>query len=99
MEKILTTLGVRRHVELQLVFTRLLAAGDWSHVDVAKYLVSVRSSLSNAEMDKLRKTAWLPKEGESKVLDNGISEDGSSKKAKVRYIAGNLFEVCLQAFL
>ncbi|KAM0748229.1 hypothetical protein T439DRAFT_328208 [Meredithblackwellia eburnea MCA 4105] len=92
MEKVLTALGVRRHVELQLVFTRLLGQGDWSHVELARYLVSVRDTLSNAELDRLRQTQWLPKEGEAKVHQPPGS-DGAPKKPKtVRYQAKQLFE-------
>lgn len=35
MEKMLVALGVRRHVELQLVFSRLLGAGGWGIVERA----------------------------------------------------------------
>lgn len=63
MEKLLTALGVRRHVELQLVFNRLLHAGGWTVFDLVKYLVSVRDELSATEMDKLRNTPAFPVEG------------------------------------
>jgi hypothetical protein len=56
MEKLLVALGVRRHVELQLVFNRLLGAGGWSVVDLVKYLVSVRENLTADEMEKLKQT-------------------------------------------
>lgn len=46
LEKVLATLGVRKHVELQLVFDRLVAAGDWSHVELLTYLATNKDSLS-----------------------------------------------------
>ncbi|GAA6001650.1 hypothetical protein JCM10207_002248 [Rhodosporidiobolus poonsookiae] len=92
MEKLLLALGVRKHVELQLVFTRLLGAGDWSHIHVLKYLVSVRDTLSSAERDRLRKTAFLPREGEAKV-EQPPGPDGERPRPKtVRYRAGELYE-------
>lgn len=62
MERLFKVLGVRTHVDLALVFTRLLGGGQWSQEEVAKYLVSVQSSLSAEEMDRLKKTSWLTKE-------------------------------------
>lgn len=63
MEKMLEALGVRRHVEIQLIFDRLLAAGDWSHVDLVVYLAKQRAHLSAAEMERLRHTPIFPAEG------------------------------------
>ncbi|GAA5934189.1 hypothetical protein JCM3775_006930 [Rhodotorula graminis] len=92
MDKLLLALGVRRHVELQLVFTRLLGAGDWSHVQLVKYLVTVQETLSPAEKDRLRQTRWLPREGEAKV-EQPAGADGVVPKPKtVRYRAADLYE-------
>ncbi|GAA5919060.1 hypothetical protein JCM1841_003725 [Sporobolomyces salmonicolor] len=92
MEKLLLALGVRRHVELQLVFTRLLGAGDWSHIQLVRYLVSVKDTLSATELDRLRKTSWLPKEGEAKV-ESPAGADGVKPKSKtIRHMAGDLYE-------
>ncbi|KWU45472.1 hypothetical protein RHOSPDRAFT_28836 [Rhodotorula sp. JG-1b] len=91
-ERVLLALGVRRHVELQLIFTRLLGAGDWSHVQLLRYLVSVKDTLTAAERDRLRKTSWLPREGEAKV-EQPAGTDGVVPKAKtVRYRASELYE-------
>ncbi|BGP12853.1 hypothetical protein JCM10213_005226 [Rhodosporidiobolus nylandii] len=96
IERLLLALGVRKHVELQLVFTRLLGAGDWSHVQLIKYLVSVRDTLTPAERDRLRKTTFLPKEGEPKV-EQPPGPDGVRPKAKtVRYRAGELYEPTME---
>ena len=40
----------------------MFSKGDWSYVDLIKYLVSVKETLSAAEMDRLRQTAWLPQQ-------------------------------------
>lgn len=79
--------------QLQLVFTRLLGAGDWSHVQLVKYLISVRDTLSANETDRLRKTTWLPREGEGKV-EGAAGPNGEKGKPKtIRYRASDLYEV------
>lgn len=94
LETLLLALGVRKHVELQLVFTRLLGAEGTtsSHVDVLRYLCSVRDALSATELERLRRTAWLPKEGEPKV-EVPPGPDGTPRRPKTaRYPADQLFE-------
>ncbi|KAI8335578.1 hypothetical protein BC941DRAFT_430703 [Chlamydoabsidia padenii] len=63
-DQLLTTLGVRKHVDLQLVFDRLISDGSWSHVELVKYLTSVQSTLSSIETRRLQETAIFTKEGE-----------------------------------
>ncbi|GAA5977366.1 hypothetical protein JCM5350_002442 [Sporobolomyces pararoseus] len=92
IEKLFLSLGVRKHVELQLVFTRLLGAGDWNHVQLVKYLVSVRDTLSGTELDRLRKTSWLPREGEGKVEGTEGPNGEKSRPRTIRYRAGELYE-------
>ncbi|WVQ99431.1 hypothetical protein IAU59_006566 [Kwoniella sp. CBS 9459] len=62
MEKMLLAIGVRKTVDLQLVFSRLVGGGSWTCQDLMKYLVSVRDSLSEEEMKRLRHTAAFPLE-------------------------------------
>lgn len=57
LEKVLTSLGVRKHVDLQLVFTRMIKTGDWTVPQLVKYLTSVRDTLSQEEMKRLQHTA------------------------------------------
>lgn len=63
MEKMLEALGVRRHVDIQLIFDRLLAAGDWSHIDLIAYLAKQSSHLTKSEMHRLIHTPIFPAEG------------------------------------
>lgn len=56
LEKVLTSLGVRKHVDLQLVFTRMIKTGDWTVPQLVKYLTSVRDTLSQEEMKRLQET-------------------------------------------
>ncbi|WVQ80757.1 hypothetical protein IAT38_002862 [Cryptococcus sp. DSM 104549] len=60
MEKMLLAIGVRRTVNLQLVFSRLVGGGEWSCHDLMRYLVSVRDTLSEEELKRLRQTAAFP---------------------------------------
>ncbi|PLW32719.1 hypothetical protein PCANC_19560 [Puccinia coronata f. sp. avenae] len=92
MATILSHLGVRKHVELQMVFSRLLGSGEWNHADLVKYLVSVKDILTDTEVDRLRQTNWLPKEGEPKVI-LPPGPDGKARKTKTnRYSANQLYE-------
>lgn len=69
-EKFLATLGVRKTVELTVVFDRLMAKsatpaseeGKWSHVDLIKYLVSVREDIPQEDLKRLRQTPICPAE-------------------------------------
>lgn len=70
-DSFLSTLGVRKTVELNLVFERLLnphktdgVTSAWSHVDLIKYLVSVRADVPPNDIKKLQKTAICTAEGE-----------------------------------
>jgi hypothetical protein len=70
-------------VQLSLVFARMLAGGAWSHVDLTRYLVSVKDMLTEVELDRLKETRWLPREGEEP------SERGGKTRV-VRYVLGLL---------
>nr|POF17647.1 hypothetical protein CFP56_13061 [Quercus suber] len=63
-EKFLAALGVRKTVELNVVFDRLMAKSitpttdetKWSHVELIKYLVSVKDDIPKDELQRLRNT-------------------------------------------
>jgi hypothetical protein len=64
-EKFLGTLGVRKTIELTVVFDRLMAKsmsgkpaeeGKWSHVELVKYLVSVKDDIPDEDIKRLRMT-------------------------------------------
>jgi len=63
-EKFLSALGVRKTIELSVVFDRLMAKsanteseeGKWSHVDLIKYLVSVKDDIPPEDVKRLRQT-------------------------------------------
>ncbi|TGZ83805.1 hypothetical protein EX30DRAFT_338412 [Ascodesmis nigricans] len=58
-EKVLTALGVRKTIELRLVFERLMTAegAKWSHVDLVKYLTSVQEDIPSEDIRKLQHAA------------------------------------------
>ena len=86
VEKVLAALGVRRHVELQMIFDRLVAAGDWDVTQLVSYLATNKDSLSMLERDRLTKTAMFPKAGE-------VGPPGKDGKPRVlRYRASQLYE-------
>ncbi|KAK4104849.1 hypothetical protein N658DRAFT_564588 [Parathielavia hyrcaniae] len=70
-EKFLLALGVRKTVDLETIFSRLLnpspAAGEaahakWSHMELMKYLASVKDDIPLADMKKLRESPLCPAE-------------------------------------
>jgi hypothetical protein len=60
IRNMLDALGVRSVVDLQLIFTRLIGKSVWGVHDLARYLSSVRKSLSTHEFNRLKKTAAFP---------------------------------------
>ncbi|KAI5995735.1 hypothetical protein EDC04DRAFT_2910213 [Pisolithus marmoratus] len=63
MEKMLLFIGVRKHVDLQLVFDRMIKTGDWTIPDLIGYLVSVKDDLSAEEISRLSATSAFTEEG------------------------------------
>ncbi|KAK3110026.1 hypothetical protein LTR53_016121, partial [Teratosphaeriaceae sp. CCFEE 6253] len=78
-EKFLGALGVRKTVELGVVFDRLMAksaaagavgaaaaeegeGGRWSHVELIRYLVSVKDDIPAEDLKRLRETPICPAE-------------------------------------
>ncbi|KAG4097577.1 hypothetical protein H8356DRAFT_993004 [Neocallimastix lanati (nom. inval.)] len=57
----LKQLGVREHVDLQMIFDRLNTL-NWDHIQLIKYLTTVSEKLSNDEWNKLRTAAIFPSE-------------------------------------
>lgn len=68
-EKVLVTLGVRKTIELNVVFDRLMSnskdtdgksSAKWSFADLIKYLVSVKADIPASDMTRLREAAICP---------------------------------------
>ncbi|KAJ6607773.1 hypothetical protein B0H10DRAFT_2070382 [Mycena sp. CBHHK59/15] len=62
LEKVLQALGVRKHVDLQVVFNRMIKTNEWSIFELTKHLVDVKSSLTAAEWTRLKMTSAFSKE-------------------------------------
>ncbi|KAI0872872.1 hypothetical protein GGS24DRAFT_415383 [Hypoxylon argillaceum] len=69
-EKFLSALGVRKTVDLETIFKRLLSPSEkdgsgqakWSHVELIKYLASVRMDIPPDDLLKLRESSICPAE-------------------------------------
>ncbi|KAG2126877.1 uncharacterized protein EDB93DRAFT_1257371 [Suillus bovinus] len=81
VEKLLSFVGVRKHVDLQVVFDRMVKTGDWTISDLITHLVTIQSTLTPDEITKLQMTSAFSREGENAL---------SGKKS--RYRASDLYE-------
>ncbi|THH10019.1 hypothetical protein EW146_g8508 [Bondarzewia mesenterica] len=86
LEKVLQVLGVRRHVDLQIVFDRMIKTGDWTIIDLVKYLTTVQATLTYLERDRLRHTNAFTKE------ENQVTGKSRSPAKVLRYKASDLYE-------
>ncbi|OJJ43802.1 hypothetical protein ASPZODRAFT_73782 [Penicilliopsis zonata CBS 506.65] len=80
-EKFLAALGVRKTVELGVIFERLLDPSEsantavdnqkrWSHVDLVKYLTSVREDIPQKDIERLKNTSICMAEVQGDSTDN-----------------------------
>ena len=90
-EKLLKALGVRKTVELSVIFERLMKGPDadaqgrsrgWSHIELIKYLVSVWSDIPQQDIALLKKTAICPAQ----------KGEDPTKPTVQRFKMGELFE-------
>ncbi|KAG8840644.1 hypothetical protein FRB91_005846, partial [Serendipita sp. 411] len=105
-ETLLEALGVRKHVDLQVVFNRMIKTGDWTIPQLVKYLAGVRDTLTKEEVERLRQTTAFTKEESSLEQKGGpdttdsksvVSAAGTSTSAapvprRLRYKIGVLYE-------
>lgn len=79
-DKCLAALGVRKTVDLKLVFERLMSGSQaggtvkWSHVDLIRYLTSVRDDIPKEDITKLKNTAICKAEAVSGARLYKVSE-------------------------
>ena len=88
-DKVLSALGVRKTIELGVVFDRLLspdkksvetesgAQTKWSHMDLIHYLASVREDIPRQDIQRLQNTPICPR------LIEGLEEPDPARKFKV----------------
>ena len=79
-------IGIREHVELQLVFDRLMDL-NWKHTQLIKYLSSVKDKLTPMEFNRLKATPMFPKEianADGKTRDRFHAKDLYAPTEKFR---------------
>ena len=81
-EKVLAAFGVRKTIELGLIFDRLMAPPEytedasaakasWSHVDLIRYLATVRNDIPANDVKRLKSTPiCLAEESDIKAVNN-----------------------------
>ena len=92
-DKFLAAIGVRKTVDLDTIFTRLLNPspesgaggangqhGRWSHMELIKYLASVKDDIPAADMKKLKESRICPAEAGPKGME---PTKGTTKLFKV----------------
>ena len=90
-EKVLVAIGVRKTVDLDTIFERLLAAGSDNkqqggrHMELIKYLASVRDEIPAEDLKRLKGTPICPAEAGPKGVE-------SSKGTSQLYKVSELFE-------
>ncbi|CAG8556115.1 15690_t:CDS:2, partial [Racocetra persica] len=81
-EDFFVQMGVHKHVELQLVFSRMVNNNNSDHMNLINYFASISKSLNSNDIEKLRTTAiWIEE-----------NVDLNKTKAHVRrYLAKELY--------
>ncbi|KAI1104289.1 hypothetical protein F4804DRAFT_200439 [Jackrogersella minutella] len=81
-DKFLTAIGVRKTVDLDTIFTRLLNPSTetedpgrtkWSHVELIKYLASVRQDIPANDLKKLKESRICPAEAGPSGLESSVA--------------------------
>ena len=93
-DKVLLAIGVRKTIELNIVFDRLLSENRtttqtsegekprWSHVNLVQYLASVREDIPATDIARLKNTAICPRE----------SKKNTQSPSEKNYKVSELFE-------
>ncbi|KAF6807567.1 hypothetical protein CSOJ01_08082 [Colletotrichum sojae] len=90
-DKFLSAIGVRKTVDLDTIFSRLLSPSaedgvqKWSHMELIKYLASVRDDIPPEDMAKLKQTRFCPAEAGPKGME-------PTKGSSQLYRVSELFE-------
>ncbi|KAL4989001.1 hypothetical protein BDW68DRAFT_81390 [Aspergillus falconensis] len=93
-EKLLAALGVRKTVELGVIFERLLngpgssdgnlpSQGKWSHVDLVRYLASVSNDIPASDIKRLKDTSFCTAEP---IIDHNGLKTQNQNRYKVQQL-------------
>ncbi|CAE6473592.1 unnamed protein product [Rhizoctonia solani] len=87
-EKALIEVGVKLHVELNTICSRMTQGDEWAAARFIKYLVRVRHTLSQSEMDHLKLASVFLREGEEHEQTARTSHTVMGPKPKLMYELG-----------
>ncbi|KAJ2979161.1 hypothetical protein NQ176_g3417 [Zarea fungicola] len=88
-EKFLVAVGVRKTLDLDTIFTRLLNTSEkggqqkWSHMELIKYLTSVQSDIPSADMKKLQESKICPAEAGPRGMEPTKGTDALYKVSEL----------------
>ncbi|KAM3470358.1 hypothetical protein MY5147_006459 [Beauveria neobassiana] len=88
-EKFLVAIGVRKTLDLETIFTRLLNTSEkggkqkWSHMELIKYLTSVQTDIPSADMKKLKESKICPAEAGPKGMEPTKGTDALFKACEL----------------
>ncbi|OLY82783.1 hypothetical protein AYI68_g3090, partial [Smittium mucronatum] len=88
-ESLLIELGVKKHVDLQLIFDRIDTELKWDHIQLVKYLTSVSDTLTDAEYNKLKSASIFP--AQEMQMDQNTSNPGDISSKRKIYRANELY--------
>ncbi|CAB4491180.1 hypothetical protein RhiirA1_461418 [Rhizophagus irregularis] len=92
VKNLMELFGVRKVVELELIFDHLNGQGDWDHMKLIKYLATMYDDLKDEEIKILKNKPIWPKEDLLESNSNGSnSNEGEETKSKQRFIARKLY--------
>ncbi|CAB4474438.1 hypothetical protein RhiirA5_500084 [Rhizophagus irregularis] len=95
VKNLMELFGVRKVVELGLIFNHLNGQGDFDHMQLLKYLASIQNDLDEEEIKILKNRPIWPKEDLTESKPNGSSNSNSNgceeMKPKQRFIARDLY--------
>ncbi|CAG8783953.1 532_t:CDS:2, partial [Racocetra persica] len=67
-EEFFTMMEIRKHVDLKLVFDRLVNSNNLNHMKLVEYFTKHECDLKSAEIETLKKTAiWLKENNKSEI--------------------------------
>ncbi|RIA81211.1 hypothetical protein C1645_837362 [Glomus cerebriforme] len=92
VQNLMELLGVRKIVELQLIFDRLVNQGNWDHMQLVKYLATRLTDLKTNEINILKNKPIWPEENLAH-LNSNKNESKEIKPTPItqRYIARYLY--------
>lgn len=88
-DKFLAALGVRKTLDLETIFARLLSGEPgqrkWSHMELIKYLASVQNDIPSGDLKRLKESRICPAEAGPKGME-------PTKASEKLYKVSELFE-------